>query len=54
MHAVDFLASEGKALDESNKADESVSRRLNYALQYVLGISTCCVGADEDQGIPGL
>lgn len=35
MHAVDFLANSGSALDESNEADESVRRRLAYALKYV-------------------
>lgn len=39
MHAVDFLADEGRPLDESNKTDESVSRRLDYALRYILSYS---------------
>jgi hypothetical protein len=30
-----MLADGGKALDESNNADESVKQRLAYALKYV-------------------
>lgn len=33
MHAMDFLADHGRALDESNRADASVQRRLDYALR---------------------
>lgn len=33
MHAVDFLAYRGEALDESNNADEIVRRRLDYAIR---------------------
>jgi hypothetical protein len=32
---VDFLTNNGAALDESIGADESVKRRLNYAIKLV-------------------
>lgn len=33
---VDFLANDGAALDESIAADESVQRRLDYAIKWVI------------------
>jgi hypothetical protein len=33
VHAVDMLANDGKALDDSNNADVSVKQRLDYALK---------------------
>ena len=33
---VDFLANGGAALDESIAADESVKRRLDYAIKWVI------------------
>jgi hypothetical protein len=33
VHAVDMLADDGKALDDSNNADASVKQRLEYALK---------------------
>lgn len=33
---VDFLANDGDALDESIAADESVQRRLDYAIKWVI------------------
>jgi hypothetical protein len=33
VHAVDMLADDGKALDDSNDADYSVKQRLEYALK---------------------
>ena len=33
VHAVDMLANDGKALDDSNKADASVKQRFEYALK---------------------
>jgi hypothetical protein len=33
VHAVDMLADDGKALDDSNNADASVMQRLEYALK---------------------
>lgn len=45
MHAVDFLANNGQALDESNRADESVQRRLDYALKYVSLLTQLAFGS---------
>ena len=33
VHAVDMLANDGKALNDSNNADASVKQRLEYALK---------------------
>lgn len=33
VHAVDMLANDGKAVDDSNNADASVKQRLEYALK---------------------
>jgi hypothetical protein len=33
VHAVEMLADDGKALDDSNNADASVKQRLEYALK---------------------